>query len=183
MTNDATIRRRQFLERPGVAVTGLATLGTGAASAYHNPPYVSTRGHFDDSANLTSGHTATDYDTSGDVTGVDGGCGGELTVFVHGWHKKGDDAPGTAQAEMAHAAHQLDASGYSGTTVGYTWDNDAGGGGDYGWGTAQEVAQGNGAKLAQFALDYKLTCPSSSIRFVSHSLGAQVVPPTTGRSA
>lgn len=73
-----------------------------------------------------------------------------------------------------HTATGYDTDGYGGTVVGYTWDNDAGGGADFGWGEAQTVARNNGAKLAQFALDFALAC-GTTVRFVSHSLGAQVV--------
>jgi len=169
------MQRRQFLGRTTTAVAGATALGAGSATAYHTPEYVSTREHFDDDANLTSGHTATDYDTSGGVPGVDTSCVGDLTVFVHGWSKKSDDdAEQAAYEKIQEAAHELDADGYDGTTIGYTWDSDKGGGSDYGWSEAQEIAQKNGPKLARFAKDFNYAC-NANIRFVSHSLGAQVV--------
>lgn len=171
------IRRRQFLKRAGT--TGLATLGaaSGTATATHSPPYVSTRDHFDDDANLVSWETTTSYDTSGNVPGVDAGCVDDLTVFIHGWDKKSDsdDAEAQAYAKIKEAGHDLYANGYWGTHIGYTWDSDKGGGADYGWGEAQEIAQQNGPKLGRFLLDYKLACPSANVRLQSHSLGAQVL--------
>ncbi|WP_458206218.1 twin-arginine translocation signal domain-containing protein [Haladaptatus sp. NG-SE-30] len=171
------VNRRRFLKQTGVAATGLGTLGTGITSAErYGIPIVSTRGHFDDDGNRVSWETETSYDTTGDVPGVDVGCVDDLTVFIHGWHKKGDDPEQDAKEKFLDAKNSLENAGYTGTLIGYSWDNDAGSGDwDYGWGTAQEVAQQNGAKLAQFVLDYKLACPSSTLRFVSHSLGAQVV--------
>ncbi|ODR80480.1 hypothetical protein BG842_11825 [Haladaptatus sp. W1] len=173
MTN---INRRRFLKQTGVTATGLAVLGAGTASAErYGIPIVSTRGHFDDDGNLTAGHTQTGYDTTGDVPGVDTGCVDELTVFIHGWHKSGDTPEQNAKDKFLSAKNNLEAAGYDGTLVGYSWDNDAGGGVDFGWGEAQTVAQKNGVKLAQFAVDLKYYCPNVTLRFSSHSLGAQVL--------
>lgn len=175
MTN---VNRRRFLKRTGVAGAGLAALGmgTGTVSAdRYGIPIVSTRGHFDDDGNLTSGHTETGYDTTGDVPGVDTGCVDDLTVFIHGWHKTGGDPEQEAEDKFLSAKNNLDAAGYDGTLIGYSWDSDAGGGIDYGWGTAQDVAQKNGVKLAQFAVYLKYYCPNTTLRFTSHSLGAQVL--------
>jgi hypothetical protein len=157
---------------------GLATLGaaSGTATATHSPPYVSTRDHFDDSANLVSGETTFSYDTSGTVPGVDTDCVYDLTVFIHGWSKKDDgDAEQNAYEKITHAGHGLYNNGYWGNVIGFTWDSDKGGGGDYGWGEAQDIAQQNGYKLAQFAVDFKYYCPDATLRFESHSLGAQVL--------
>ncbi|MFC6992042.1 alpha/beta hydrolase [Haladaptatus sp. GCM10025707] len=169
------MKRRNFLKRTGIAATGLTALGATTASAATYVPVVSTRGHFDDDANLTAGHTATDYDTDGTVPGIDTSCVSDMTVFVHGWDKKGSDSDAEAAAEdkMEHADSQLDANGYWGTTIGYSWDNNKGGGGDYGWNESQDIAQQNGPKLAQFLLDYKYYC-GGTIRIVAHSLGAHV---------
>ena len=173
-----TIQRRQFLKRTAATTTGLATFGVAAdtATAGHSPPYVSTRGHFDDDANLVSGESTFSYDTNGTVPGVDVGCSGDVTVFIHGWDKKSDgDEEQNAYNKIKEAGHDLYANGYGGDVIGFTWDSDAGGGWDYGWGTAQDVAQQNGYKLAQFAVDFKYLCPNATLRLESHSLGAQVL--------
>ncbi|RBI60989.1 hypothetical protein DMJ13_14740 [halophilic archaeon] len=172
------VNRRTFLHRTATAATGLATLGVAgtAGAERYGIPIVSTRDHFDDDGTLVAGETATSYDTTGDVPGVDGGCVADVTVFVHGWHKKGDDPEQDAKDKFLDAKNSLEGAGYGGTLVGYSWDNDAGSGdADYGWSTAQTVAQKNGRKLAQFAVDFKYRCPDATLRFVSHSLGAQVV--------
>ncbi|MCO8268388.1 hypothetical protein ACOZ4B_15550 [Haloferax prahovense] len=166
--------RRQFLATTAAALSGLAALGSGPAAAA-SVPHVSTRDHFDDDGSLASGHTARGYVTSGDVPGVDAGCASDLTVFVHGWDKDGDDPEAAALDKIALADAELSAAGYGGTVVGYTWDNDKGGGWDYGWAESQDIAQANGRKLAQFAVDLKAACPGATLRFASHSLGAQVV--------
>ena len=171
-----TTNRRQFLKRSAVTTTGLAALvGSTGTAAASDVPLLSTRGHFDDDGELKSGYGTFEYETSGDVPGVDTGCVGDLTVFIHGWHKKGDDAPQSAHDKISQAQSELTSAGYDGTVIGLTWDNDVGGGVDYGWGEAQNAAQGNGPKLAQFLVDYKYACPSSTVRLVSHSLGAQVL--------
>ena len=172
------VNRRQFLKRTATATTTIATIGGAADSvaAGHAPPYVSTRNHFDDSANLVSGETTFSYDTSGNVPGVDTGCADDLTVFIHGWSKKSDgDAEQNAYNKIKEAGHDLYNNGYWGNVIGFTWDSDAGGGWDYGWGTAQDVAQQNGYKLAQFVVDFKYACPNATLRLESHSLGAQVL--------
>ncbi|MFH5798157.1 hypothetical protein [Haladaptatus sp. CMAA 1911] len=173
MTN---VNRRRFIEGSAATAVGLTILGTGTASAErYGIPIVSTRGHFNDDGSLTAGHTRTGYDTTGDVPGVDTACVDELTVFIHGWHKSGDTPEQNAKDKFLSAKNNLEAAGYGGALVGYSWDNDAGGGADYGWGEAQTVAQNNGVKLAQFAVDLKYYCPNVTLRFASHSLGAQVL--------
>ncbi|SIQ92384.1 Alpha/beta hydrolase of unknown function [Haladaptatus litoreus] len=175
MTN---VNRRRFLKGAGGTAVGLTALGAGAGSASaqrYGIPIVSTRGHFNDDGNLVSGETQTSYDTTGDVPGVDTGCVNDLTVFIHGWHKKGDNPEQDARDKFLSAKNNLEAAGYNGTVIGYSWDNDAGGGADYGWGTAKDVAQQNGVKLAQFAVYLKYYCPNTTLRFACHSLGAQVM--------
>lgn len=169
--------RRQFLKRTAIAASSIGAIGTASspATANHSPPYISTRDHYDDDANLASGQTTTSYDTNGAVPGVDVGCVEDLTVFVHGWAKKDDgDAFENSIDKIEHAGHGLSNNGYDGTVIGYSWDNENGGGWDYGWGTAKDIAQQNGRKLAQFAIDFKTACPDATLRIQCHSLGAQV---------
>ena len=173
-----SLNRRRFLKHSATTTAGaVAFAGAAGTAAASDVPLISTRDHFDDSANLVSGETAYSYDTSGDVPGVDATCADDVTVFIHGWDKKSseDDAERAAHDKISHADTQLRGDGYGGTVVGFTWDSDKGGGSDYGWGEAQDIAQQNGTKLAQFAVDYKYRCPNSRLRFASHSLGAQVL--------
>ncbi|MFD1512214.1 hypothetical protein [Halomarina rubra] len=174
---ESSISRRRFVRRTATVAAGATLLGSvgGTASAATVPPYVSTRGHFDGDANLTAGHGTFDYDTVGTVPGIDGACASDLLVFVHGWKKKGDDADAeqAAREKFAHAKSTLEADGYWGTTIGYSWDNNEGSGWDSGWGTAQDIAVQNGSKLAQFLLDYKYYC-GGTVRVACHSLGAEV---------
>ncbi|ELZ91737.1 hypothetical protein C440_15524 [Haloferax mucosum ATCC BAA-1512] len=178
--------RRRFLTATAAALSGASVFGAAPATAA-SVPYVSTRDHFDGNGNLTSGHTARGYDTSGDVPVVDTGRVSDLTVFVHGWDKNGSDPEQRALDKISKADAELTGSGYGGAVVGYTWDNDKGGGWDFGWDVSQGIAQQNGRKLAQFALDVKQSSPGTTLRFVSHSLGAQVIFSTLrtldGRSA
>lgn len=170
------VNRRQFLKRSAVTTTGLAAfVGSAGTAAASDVPLISTREHFDDSANLVSGETEFSYDTSGDVPGVDTSCADDVTVFIHGWDKNDSDPEQAAHDKISYAQSKLAENGYDGTVIGYTWDSDKGGGIDYGWTEAQEIAQQNGPKLAQFAVDLKYACPNARIRFASHSLGAQVL--------
>lgn len=170
------MKRRQFLTRAGDTALGVAAVGATATAvtASRTVPMVSTREHFTDGGDLAAGRTATGYDTTGDVPGIDTVCAGELTVFVHGWNKNGDDPEAEALTKFQEADTALREAGHTGNLIGYTWDSDKGGGADFGWGEAQGIAQANGPKLAHFALDYARDC-SGTLRFVSHSLGAQVV--------
>ncbi|MFC4449238.1 hypothetical protein [Halorussus aquaticus] len=172
-----SFNRRTFLKRSAVTTTGLALVGTSGTAAAYDVPLLSTRDHYNDDGSLVSGESQYSYDTNGLVPGIDTGCAGDLTVFIHGWDKNSSEsgAEQAAREKIQHARDELTGAGYGGTVVGYTWDNDVGGGVDFGWGEAQTVAQKNGAKLAQFAVDYKSQCPGSNVRFVSHSLGAQVL--------
>ena len=107
---------------------------------------------------------------------MDTGCVDDVTVFIHGWDKDSDDdAEQTAYGKIKHAGHGLYDDGYWGEVIGYTWDSEKGDGSDYGWNEAQEIAQRNGYKLAQFAVDSKYNCPDATLRFESHSPGAQVL--------
>lgn len=171
------MKRRQFLTQAGgitAGVIGAQWLGREVRGA--TPvPVVSTRDHFDDSGSLTGGHTATGYDTDGTVPGVDTGVADDLFVFAHGWTKDATDgeAEDAAESKFEHADSSLDGEGYGGTVIGYSWDNNKGGGFDFGWGEAKQIAQQNGAKLAQFCVDYK-NAGGGTLRIGSHSLGAQV---------
>lgn len=178
--------RRRFLATTAAALSGLTVFGAAPAAAA-SVPHVSTRDHFDDNANLTSGRTARGYETSGDVPCIDTESVSDMTVFVHGWDKNRDDPEQAALDKISKADTKIDEAGYDGAVIGYTWDSDNGGGWDFGWQEAQKIAQKNGRKLAQFALDVKRTSPGTTLRFVSHSLGAQVIFSTIrtldGRSA
>lgn len=170
--------RRQFLKQSAVATVGATSLlGASGTAAAYDVPLISTRGHCSDDGSLKSGVSQYAYDTNGLVPGIDTGCVSDLTVFIHGWDKKSSssDAEQAARNKIQQAENELTANGYDGTVVGYTWDNDVGGGVDYGWGEAQTAAQNNGLKLAQFAVDLKYYCPNVNLRFASHSLGAQVL--------
>lgn len=172
-----TTSRRSVLTSIAGAGAGLAVLTSTSdlAAGQSSVPVISTRGHFDDDADLTSGHTRTDYDTDGSVPGVDTGCVSDLLVFAHGWKKKGSDAEAEQAAldKFAQADARLDGAGYGGTVVGYSWDNNLGGGFDLGWNESQRIAERNGPKLAAFLEDYASAC-SGTMRVGCHSLGAGV---------
>ncbi|MEM4781529.1 MAG: alpha/beta hydrolase [Halalkalicoccus sp.] len=170
--------RREFVAGAGTVVFGSSLIGgTAAADANATVPRVSTFGHFDDDARLTGGNTTTNYDTSGDVPGIDAPPVGDLTVFVHGWRATQDDEEARADndAKFAQADHELVQSGYDGTVIGYEWDAHRGDSPDFGWADANRIAERNGPKLARFVREYHASRPSSSIRIASHSLGTLVL--------
>ena len=85
------VSRRRFLGAAATAAagTGLAIGASGTAAAATTYPRVTTRGHYDitwyGSVYLTDGHTEWDYDTAGDIPGLDSAAPDELLVHVHGW--------------------------------------------------------------------------------------------------
>lgn len=160
----------------GLLGTGVASAGKGGGAdkldAPTDYPGVSTRDHF--SINWYGGveldEGTYNYDYRGDWAKYD--HGDELLMFVHGWNNDDDedeDIDGAYTCEQA-----LIEQGYDETGVVYTWDSDKGGGIDDGWYEAQEIAQQNGPKLANFLLDWQST-DGRPVRIVAHSLGAQVV--------
>lgn len=170
------MQRRQFLATTGATLAGTAVVGSATATAARTvPPYITTRGQFDqDTGELNSGYTTTEYDTVDTIPGFGGTSSSDLTVMIHGWSKNNDDPEAAARDRFADTKYYLEQAGYTGDVIGYSWDNDAGDGVDYGWSEAQVAAQGNGPKLAQFAYDWK-QATGGNIRFTSHSLGAQVL--------
>lgn len=171
-----SLGRRRFLTRSSTAATALAALAAGVDTvAGRTPiPFVSTRGHFTDEGALTDGHTLTDYETKGPVPGIGRSCVSDLSVFVGGW-RRSDDGDADAAIEDALATERsLAGSGYPGTVIGYSWDDDLGGGADFGWRESARIAERNGPKLAAFLAEYLANC-SGRVRLIGHSLGARIV--------
>jgi hypothetical protein len=179
--NDSGVSRRAVLLSAGLAGAGLGglTLSTGSAQAGKGDdcedgdpdfPRISTRDHFETtwygSIRLTDGNDETNIEYAGDgIPGVHTAAEDELLVFVHGWNNDDEGALCT----FADAAPTFDAEGYEQPFVGYSWDS------DFGWYDATEIAERNGAKLANFASTYADSNPGVALRFVAHSLGARVV--------
>ncbi|MFD1645311.1 DUF726 domain-containing protein [Haloarchaeobius litoreus] len=166
------VSRRRFLGATATAAagTGLAVgaSGTAAADTY---PRVTTRGHYDitwyGSVYLTDGHTEWDYDTAGDIPGLDSAAPDELLVHVHGWMNEPDSAvEGFQTAEAAYRDN-----GHDGAVIGFSWDSDSS---VFGWWDSTEIAEENGKKLANFVNTYRQANPGTTIRLVCHSLGARV---------
>ncbi|PSP79695.1 DUF726 domain-containing protein [Halobacteriales archaeon QS_1_68_20] len=175
------MRRRTFVKSTAAAGSA-AVLGTGVAmagkggdddlTAPNDYPGVSTRDHF--SINwygaVESERGTYAYDYRGDWAKYD--HGNELQMFVHGWRsddEENEDIDGAYTNEQA-----LIEQGYDETGVVYSWDSDKGGGIDDGWYEAQEIAQKNGPKLANFLTDWAYH-DGRPVRILAHSLGAQVV--------
>ncbi|WP_440990135.1 DUF726 domain-containing protein [Haloarchaeobius baliensis] len=167
------LSRRRFLGAGATAVagTGLAVGAAGTAAAADTYPRVTTRGHYDitwyGSVYLTDGHTEWDYDTAGDIPGLDSAAPDELLVHVHGWMNEPDSAiEGFQTAETAYRNN-----GYDGAVIGFSWDSDSS---VFGWWDSTEIAEENGKKLANFVNQYRTANPDTTIRLVCHSLGARV---------
>jgi esterase/lipase superfamily enzyme len=174
--------RRQFLKTAGAVGIAGVTLGTGTAaagggaetlSAPDDYPRVSTRDHYEinwwGSVERAGDESATSYDVRGDWSGL--GSAGELLVFVHGW--RSDDDSDDAIDRAYTAGEALAEVGYDEFDVAFSWDSDKGGGLDQGWYEAQEIANRNGPKLANFVTDWN-DADGRPVRVVCHSLGAQV---------
>lgn len=162
--------RRSFLA--GAAAVGAGVVGVPRALGASTIPRVSTRGHFDIhwwyGDYLTDGHTGTDYDTEGSIPGLDGPAGDELFVVAHGWRNDASDA----RSMFSTTADGLAENGYEQPVVGFTYDADT----DYlEWWSATDIAERNGAKLANFLTDYAGANPGVDVRLLGHSLGARVV--------
>lgn len=169
----------------GIAVALLVVVGStgpfvgfAAADEYDAPsgaktPIVSTRGHFHEGwwedVYRDENRDATEYDTTGDVPGLDSGdCPDEIVIYVHGFQNDED-----AAVENFNAAREsLAANGYTHPVVGFSWDSNTGA---LEFDDAKQIATWNGKKLAQFVLDYRCECPDTRIRLVAHSMGARVV--------
>lgn len=168
------VSRRRFLGTAATAAagTGLAVAATDEAAASADAyPRVTTRGHYDitwyGSVYLADGHTEWDYDTVGDIPGLDSAAPDELLVHVHGWMNEPDSAiEGFQTAESSYRDN-----GYDGAVIGFSWDSDSS---VFGWWDSTEIAEENGKKLANFVDDYRQANPDTTIRLVCHSLGARV---------
>jgi hypothetical protein len=168
--------RRQFVTGVGATLLGSAVL-SGRVSAEDSLPQVTTFDHFDDNARLTAGNTTTNYETNGEVPGLDTQSVDDMTVFIHGWRDTQDDDEARADnaAKLKEADRELRSSGYGGTVVGYEWDAHRGDSLDFGWQDASRIAERNGPKLARFVREYHERRPSTEIRLASHSLGTLVL--------
>lgn len=136
-------------------------------------PIVSTRGHFDEHVfadpSLTSGHTDTDYDTTGDIPGINKSpCPKEIVIYVHGFQNNERDAI----ENFDTTKKSLEANGYTNPVIGFSWDSDTG---SLDFDDAKMIAEKNGKKLAQFILDFTKKCPDTKIRLIGHSMGARVI--------
>jgi esterase/lipase superfamily enzyme len=168
--------RRQFVTGAGVVLFGSAII-SGRTLAADNLPQVTTFDHFDDDARLTEGNTTTNYETNGEVPGIDTRSVDDMTVFIHGWRDTQDDEEAQADnaAKLEEADRELRDSGYDGTVVGYEWDAHRGDSLDFGWKDAGQIAERNGPKLARFIREYHERRPTANIRLASHSLGTLVL--------
>jgi hypothetical protein len=80
----------------------LAFAGTYLAPPETTTPIVSTRGHIEEAdgvnevtsnPSLTLGHTDTDYDTTGNIPGLDDGISPkEIVIYVHGFNSDETEA-------------------------------------------------------------------------------------------
>lgn len=160
----------------------------------HTPedfPRVTTRGHFDTCRlrmtpvtpdgraggllglskrrYITSGHTETDYETTGELPWTeDGDSPDEALVFVHGW--LADRA--AALGRMSLMRYGLEKNGYRHPVVGFTWDSRQPAAE---WRTGKTLARWNGPKLAEFVGDFKEEHPDTRLRLLSNSLGDRVL--------
>jgi esterase/lipase superfamily enzyme len=146
---------------------------------------ISTRGHFDyrSAGQLVQGHNKTDYAYSNDLTNNNNNNNSkmlskftcppekEIAIYIHGaWT---DEQAATEQFNRTTLS--LISNNYTVPLIGFSWDSNTPINKD-GWVTAKIIAEKNGPKLAQFVTDFKNECKdTTNIRFIAHSLGAEVV--------
>jgi len=165
------ISRRTFCIGLGGCVLGPSTGPVGATTdADDAMATVSTRDHYDvdgSGVNLATGVESEEYDTNGRVPGIKDQCAQDLTVSIHGFRADEQHAIDGAR----DVRQGLTANGYDGAVVNFSWDA------DYPFWLYDEteaIARRNGEKLAAFTREYLSRCQDGSVRFVAHSMGAQV---------
>ncbi|MGH9953624.1 MAG: DUF726 domain-containing protein, partial [Nitrososphaeraceae archaeon] len=151
------------------------------AKLYQNSDIISTRGHFDyhSAGQLIQSHNTTDYAFSNDFTSNNGNkvfnkftCppGKEIAIYIHGaWTDEQ-----AANEQFNRTAMSLISNNYTIPLNGFSWDSNTPLN-KSGWETAKNIAEMNGPKLAQFVIDFKNKCKNTDIRFIAHSLGAEIV--------
>jgi esterase/lipase superfamily enzyme len=168
--------RRRFVASVGTTLFGSAALSRRGA-ADESLSKITTVDHFDDDARLTGDNTTTNYETTGEIPGINTCPVDDLTVFIHGWRdtQNEEEARSANVAKFEEASYELRNSGYDGAVVGYEWDSHRGDSLDLGWIDARKIAKRNGLKLAYFVHEYQKRRPTTDIHMVSHSLGTLVV--------
>jgi pimeloyl-ACP methyl ester carboxylesterase len=175
--------RRTVLKGAATAAVGLAGF-TGSVAGFEGDdgdivgpadfPRATTRGHFDINwlyqEELTDGHTKWDYGTVGDIPGYGSANPEEVVISVHGWLVALDDAPDHFETVKT----SLRNNGYTHPVIGFSYDSDTR---VDQWWPATDVAERNGAKLANFITDYRART-GADVRLIGHSLGGRVVPAT-----
>ncbi len=187
-TNSDTDSNRRFSRRTILRGTATAAVGlagvAGTAAGFEGDdgnitgpadfPRATTRGHFDIhwwyGDQLTDGHTATDYSTVGDIPGYGSSNPEEVMISVHGWLVEKDAAPDHFQTVKT----SLRNNGYDHPVIGFSYDSDTS---LDNWWPATDIAERNGAKLANFITDYRART-GARVRLIGHSLGGRVVPAT-----
>ncbi|WP_276301061.1 esterase/lipase family protein [Halorussus lipolyticus] len=175
--------RRAVLRGTAVAA-GLAGFA-GSASAFEGDdgditgpadfPRATTRGHFDIhwwyGDQLTDGHTAWDYSTTGDIPGYGTSpVPEEVVISVHGWRVAPEDAPD----HFATVKQSLRDNGYDHPVIGFSYDSDTS---TDNWWPTTDIAERNGKKLANF-LTYYVSKTGAQVRLIGHSMGGRVVAST-----
>lgn len=180
--NESTITppgtsRRTFLKRASAAAIGVGMFGgiadrTTAAAVL--PPEVSTRGYYSINARadpiLADRYTKTGYNTLDAIPGLNTECD-EVAILVHGWNNN----ESKAREMFGNAVLGLSNNGYSGVSIGYSWDSDVGVKSPYVWKAQQEIAIANATHLAQLIVDLRKRCMDHRIHLLGHSLGAEVI--------
>jgi len=171
------LSRRAFTRT--VAAGTVAGLGVGTAAGSTTTQtndyagVVTTRDHFDitwyGDVVRANGHGRTDYDTTGDIPGLnDDSSPEELIVFIHGW--KHD--PVAAREKFRKVTTALRSQGVTSPVVGYSWDANTE---TLEWWDAVEIADLNADKLGTFIRDYQDASPETDVRVIAHSLGAKTI--------
>ena len=98
-----------------------------------------------------------------------GKCPPEIVIYIHGFNRDRTEAG----EEFDRIQKSLILNNYTTDLVGFSWNSNTGAN----YELAKMNAMANGPELAKFINELKLKCPTT-IRLISHSLGAVVVEST-----
>ncbi|MBN2082604.1 alpha/beta hydrolase [bacterium] len=163
-----------------LAIGWLAVLRSGVLvnpDCYPSPdlsiPVISTRGHCR-AGWLVDENDTTGYEIVGSIPGLtaDQPAPADIVIVIHGFN----NPPDKALYKFDLAQSSLRNAGFTGQVVGFSWDADTQHDpiGITGFHTGDRHAALNGAKLAQFAVDWKRRNPHTRLHVIGYSMGCRM---------
>ncbi len=136
-------------------------------------PIINTRNNFRN-GQLARYRDRFEYTTSGDIPGITLGTDrpDDLLIIVHGFNNNEE----VARKACGLARDSLLMNDFDGAIIGYAWDADTqlDPNSMIGYQEGRLHAEGNGAKLARFIIDYKAVCPDTRIHVLGYCMGTRL---------